>query len=584
MAALSNPSEIAREALRQLATRRTAPTPDNYRALYFQISGQQDNPAEVFPEKPIRALIAALPNATAEQRRLATQLERALQEKQWAALQRAFVEFVAGREKTGGNWKDLIPGLLRQWETRHAGLTPVRKRELLDHVLAGSEAPDALLTRLTGLVKSWSQTPIASTTDLIADDLLEGSGAAAANSNAGEAFLALRELFAATLETSVSSLVRDHEALSREAAGLAEKVRRAERAEALGAIAIDLKRFAFRVETLSEDRSETHAAVLHLLQLLIENISDLVVDDNWLHGQIDVVKDLVTAPLNLRTIDDAERRLKEVIYKQTALKQSLTEAKDALKSMLTGFVERLADFAEATSDYHDKIEACAEKISKADNIQDLGSVIEDVMQQTRVVQLNAQRSRDELRAAKRKVEETERRIQELQEELGKASELVRHDQLTGVLNRRGMEEALDKEISRARRRHTQLSLGVLDIDDFKKLNDSFGHQTGDAALVHLAGVIRSSLRPQDTTARYGGEEFLIIMPETGLEDARLALVRLQREMTKRFFLHDNQKLLITFSAGVTELPADGTAAQAIKRADELMYEAKRSGKNKVIAS
>lgn len=581
MAALNNPSEIAREALRQLATRRTPPTPDNYRALYFQIAGQQDTAHDEFPEKAVRALIAALPNTNAEQRRLAKQLERASQQKHWPSLQQALVEFVASRE-TGDNWKELIPSLLRQWETRHAGLTPVRKRELLEHVLAGSESPGTLLTRLNGLVRTWSQTPVASTADLVG---AEPPAIQAGNTaEISEAFHALRELFSTTLETTVLTLTGDDEGLSKEAGALAARIREAEGIEALRAITIDLKRFAFRVENLCDDRNETHAGVLHLLQLLIENISDLAIDDHWLHGQIDVVKELVATPMNPRVVDDAERRLKEVIYKQAALKQSLNEAKDALKTMLAGFVERLADFAEATSDYHDRIEACAEKISKADDIRDLESVIQDVMQQTRVIQLNAQRSRDDLREARRRVEAAETRIRELQDELGKASELVRHDQLTGILNRRGMEETLDKEIARAKRRQTALCLGVLDIDDFKKLNDSLGHQAGDAALVHLTNVIRGTLRPQDTVARYGGEEFVIILPETTLEDARQALVRLQRELTKKFFLHENKKLLITFSAGVTQLPAEETAQQAIKRADELMYKAKQSGKNKVIAA
>ena len=111
-----------------------------------------------------------------------------------------------------------------------------------------------------------------------------------------------------------------------------------------------------------------------------------------------------------------------------------------------------------------------------------------------------------------------------------------------------------------------------------------GHDVGDAALIHLVTVIRETLRPQDTVARYGGEEFIILLPDTAIEDAQKALVRLQRELTKRFFLADNEKILITFSAGVTDLRPDDTQASITKRADEAMYTAKRTGKNRVVAA
>lgn len=251
--------------------------------------------------------------------------------------------------------------------------------------------------------------------------------------------------------------------------------------------------------------------------------------------------------------------------------------------MLAGFVDQLADFADATSDYHDKIEGCAERISSAKDISELGTVLGEVMRETQVIQRTARNSRDELRSTQAKVKESEARIKELENELASTSNLVRYDQLTGVLNRRGLEEMFDKEVARATRHDTLLCVGLLDIDNFKKLNDSLGHSAGDEALVHLARVCRETLRPQDTVARYGGEEFIILLPETPLDDAANALARLQRELTRKFFMHDNEKVLITFSAGVTQMKPDDDQTSVIKRADEAMYEAKKSGKNRVIS-
>jgi diguanylate cyclase len=161
---------------------------------------------------------------------------------------------------------------------------------------------------------------------------------------------------------------------------------------------------------------------------------------------------------------------------------------------------------------------------------------------------------------------------------------VREDQLTGALNRRGLEEEYVRSLAASERRGEPLSVALLDIDNFKALNDSHGHSAGDSALVHLANVIKTTVRPTDVVCRYGGEEFVILLPGTSLQDSMAAVSRLQRELTKRFFLHDNQRLLITFSAGVAQRRSGETREETIGRADRAMYEAKRAGKNRVMAA
>lgn len=200
------------------------------------------------------------------------------------------------------------------------------------------------------------------------------------------------------------------------------------------------------------------------------------------------------------------------------------------------------------------------------------------------MQQSAARSRDDMVGLRSKVEESEQEIQRLQTELAETSRLVRHDQLTGALNRKGMQETLEKEVARMRRRDAALCVALIDVDNFKALNDTLGHQAGDKALVHLAEVIRETLRPQDSLARYGGEEFLVILPDTRLEDGVTAITRLQRALTRKFFLHETEQKLITFSAGVAQIYLDELHEAAIARADRAMYQAKRAGKNRVIAA
>ena len=176
---------------------------------------------------------------------------------------------------------------------------------------------------------------------------------------------------------------------------------------------------------------------------------------------------------------------------------------------------------------------------------------------------------------------TEAELVQLHLELDSASAMARHDPLTDALNRKGLDEALDREIASARRKDSLLSICLLDIDNFKKLNDSLGHVAGDNALVHLADQARKCMRPNDTLARYGGEEFVILMPDTPLAEGVEAMVRLQRELTRNFFLAGKEKVLITFSAGVAQLAADESGTDAVRRADQAMYLAKRAGKNRV---
>jgi diguanylate cyclase len=585
MSTLTNPFEIARETLRLLAVRRIPPTPDNYLTLYQEITGAKPA-AEPFPDKQLRSLASALPKTSPDQLRLARQLDEAVKAANWEDYKNKLVEFVSTlAESQKLAWADLVSDLLRQWDAKHIGLTAARKRESLEHVLTSSGAnPETLFNRLQNLLRSWGQGKESGATTS-SEAPPTGIGAEPTSTAANTDLLPeLRTLFAFTLESAIATQLIESPQLSSDARALANDIRTAASAGQMQEFLVRLKRFAFKLELLAEDQAELRHSLLNLLRLLVENITELVVDDRWLHGQIEVVREIIEKPLSQRAIDDAERRLKEVLFKQSQLKAGLYEAREAIKHMLAGFVDQLADFAEATSEYHDKIEICADKITAANDISELGSVLSEVMRETRTIQINAQRSRDELRSTQKKVEESEARIRELETELETTSDLVRHDQLTGVLNRRGLEEMFNKEVARGKRHDTLLCVGLLDIDNFKKLNDALGHDVGDQALIHLANVCRETLRPQDTVARFGGEEFVILLPETPKEEAVIALTRLQRELTKKFFLSGNEKVLITFSAGVTQMLPDDNQATVIKRADEAMYKAKQTGKNRVIAA
>ena len=590
----NQPFEIARETLRRLATDKTPPTPDHYRAVYHEIAGTKI--VDPFPERSLKALHAALPRETGEQTRFARQFEAAIASANWDTVGAALAELLAKPGTEPLAWSSLIRELVQQFDTHHAGLTLAKKKETVEHVLSVSHSPELLFTRLQSALRSWSHTPVSDSPELApppAPDSPAPSAAAAGSrpsgaaggrdpSASGSGLAELKEVIAQLLNNTLSIILAESPELARESSEIAAAVQKSRNGEELGALADRLKKLSYRALYVAEDQAELKSALIHLVHLIIENISELVVDDQWLTGQISVVRELINEPLNLRRLDDVERRMKDVIVKQSSLKKSLNEAKDRLKLMLATFVDRLADFSETTSGYHDTIEKCAERISQANDIAELSDVLDEVMRETRTVQLNAARSRDELSIMRSRVADSEREVTRLQNELAHASDLVRHDPLTGALNRKGMDEALESEVGRLRRQGGLLSLAMLDIDNFKKLNDTLGHAVGDAALVHLSQVTRETIRPQDTLARYGGEEFVVLLPNTPIDDAVSAMVRVQRELTRRFFLSNNDKVLITFSCGVAELQAEETPYDALKRADEAMYLAKRAGKNRVV--
>lgn len=343
-----------------------------------------------------------------------------------------------------------------------------------------------------------------------------------------------------------------------------------------------LGNYAHRLSFAAEDQSEIRNGLLKLLNLVFENIGELCMDDRWLRGQIDALRSAASPPLNLRRLDDVERRLKDVIFKQTEAKGRAHEAQLQMRQLLATFVERLSQMTETSSAYHGKIESCARRIEQVRTIEELGPVLHEAINATRAMARDTMQSRDELQAMRSKTQQAEGEIAQLHIELDRVSAQARHDALTGLLNRRGLDEAMQRELAAAQRKGHALCVSLLDVDNFKRLNDQLGHEAGDHALQHLAEVARTAIRPQDSLARYGGEEFVIVLPETVLADAIAILTRLQRDLTTRYFLNGKDKVLITFSAGVAQLGADETMAEALKRADAAMYLAKRTGKNRVL--
>ncbi len=508
------PSDIARETLKQLAARRLPPTPDHYLALYDEIAGSRS--PQPFPEGPLHQILRVLPGQTPAQKRLLGQFERAVNNKDWSALQSVLVGYA------------------------NLGLNPAA---------TAAAAP------------------------------VETASEATAAKTLPEEFA---QMLARLIDNTLPALGEDDARVIDMANQLIAFLK--EPAPPISTVQLMLGNFTYRLSFATEEQATIRASLLELLHMVFENIAVLSVEDRWLHGQAEALMAASTPPLTLRRLDDVQQRLKDVIFKQTEAKARTIEAQEQMKDMLAAFIDRLAKITASSTSYQGTMARCADLIGKASTLEEIAPVLQEVMAATRAMALDSRVAHDELQDLRERTEAKRAEVARLQEELDRASAQARHDPLTGSLNRKGLDEAMEREIARARRLGSPLCVSLLDVDNFKTINDRLGHAGGDAALVHLAQVTREVMRPQDLLARYGGEEFVLVLPDTTAESGVAAMTRLQRELTTRFFLQGNEKVLITFSAGVAQLHDSENSTDAVLRADQAMYLAKRSGKNRVMAA
>ena len=169
---------------------------------------------------------------------------------------------------------------------------------------------------------------------------------------------------------------------------------------------------------------------------------------------------------------------------------------------------------------------------------------------------------------------TLRTLRENQSRLGDMQQLVQEDALTGAINRRGLEDAIPVEFSRAQRSEEPLTLVMIDLDHFKRYNDRRGHPAGDALLRGAAQAWRKQLRPTDMLVRYGGEEFTLVLPGTDADQAAQLVDRL------RALVPDRQ----TFSAGIATWDGSETATEVLQRADQALLQAKKAGRNRTMVA
>ncbi|WP_137937460.1 diguanylate cyclase [Chitinivorax sp. B] len=599
-----NPSLVARETLKLMAQRKVMPDPDNYRKIYNEIAGIRDAVATGHSEllgELLKPLQQAAKGSPARGRAI-KELDQLAAAQQWPKFFNLYEDEIlnslAGR-RFSRPWPELIRELLREWDLHRPGFSSGKKKDALERVLINFGSDLAQLNeKLAGMLKSWAEggEPEAGVEtadeEAVGADVsrkvtgnAQGAVEGAAAVSAGMVGLAAwSELMSLIVSSGLVARLKPFPELQGEAEALLVAVREVRDETTLQRFAAQTKKFCIKLELHNDHDERLFTGLLRLLELLVDNIGELVVDDQWIDGQVAVLRDMIDKPLTARQIYAAEASFKDLIIKQGALKHGLNEAKETFKHMVATFIDRLGVMSNSTGGYHDKVKIYAERIQETDDMLQLNQLLADLMNDTRSVQTDMLRSRDEMQLARQQAQDAEERIRNLEGELRAISEKVKQDHLTGALNRRGLDDAFFAEVSRSEREAAPLCVALLDVDNFKQLNDRLGHSAGDGALVHLAGVVRDTLRPTDIVARYGGEEFVVLLVNTEQDEGIRVMERLQRELTKRFFLFNNERLLITFSAGVARYRPGEEQDSVIGRADDAMYRAKKAGKNKVLAA
>jgi diguanylate cyclase len=174
--------------------------------------------------------------------------------------------------------------------------------------------------------------------------------------------------------------------------------------------------------------------------------------------------------------------------------------------------------------------------------------------------------------------------QKLAASLEQVQELASRDELTRALTRRSLMDALERERSRAERTGAPFSIGLIDLDHFKQVNDTYGHSAGDRALREFTATVHGAMRATDVFGRYGGEEFLIILVGTAPTQALQAVERIRTATAAMDWSPITPGRRVTLSAGIASFRKDETIAQLLNRADIALYEAKGAGRNQVIVS
>ncbi|MCV2351855.1 GGDEF domain-containing protein [Paucibacter sp. Y2R2-4] len=628
-------AQIAKAALLRLAQAQLEPTPENYARAYAVESGSEAAPSSL-ADGP-QNLINKLTNLGVGSNQARMDLQVCVRESRWddAVRQVEQLQQTEGPAAQAEALAQVLERLVRGLERGGRQWTLARKKDGLQRVLENNRS-DAkrMLKRMQQLVSSWDSDVADANISTSDDDSGASSGSPTQfmmeeeeddfpdsrnEQDSAEPLLNLAPMPAGArpqdfapstaasthsnwpqIGTSLHGTVQ-HALQSKEgyAAELMDELNAAQK-ELLGAgatpeRAAQMEALCLRARHMLDHRQHMFDELGQLCRELSASLVDLAEDDSWARGQCEAMNNTLEQGLSGRGVRSVTEMLGGTRERQRALREERSRARDSLKSLIHQMLAELGELGQHTDRFQNNVGRYAEVIEKADSLESLAGVVREMVEESRSVQTLVRQTQERLTLENERASSMSQRVEELEGELRRLSNEVQTDQLTQIANRRGLLAAFAVEQAKIEREagesttgddaaevpaSKRIALALLDIDNFKRLNDSLGHGAGDQALKSLAERVSKELRPGDLVARYGGEEFVLMLPATPLDEAQAVLQRLQRALSTSLFLHEGKDVFITFSAGVTHFRPGETLEAALDRADVALYEAKHTGKNR----
>lgn len=258
------------------------------------------------------------------------------------------------------------------------------------------------------------------------------------------------------------------------------------------------------------------------------------------------------------------------------------QEKEELKIIIASLATYIQSLSVSSESFGSKLDEYARKVTAATTLNEIKKIQHAILTETLEIQKVNGSVRDQLAEANKKMEEASEKIARLEKELEMARQEKSVDALTRVYNRGYFDERLKEAVAQFSRTKEPCSLILLDIDEFKKFNDSYGHQAGDQVLTKVAELVKESVRASDTVARYGGEEFAVILYKAKLKDAMKMAEKIRKEVNRHEFVTQDKVIKVTVSIGLTEFSGDDSPQMIVQRADKGLYAAKEQGRNKCV--